>query len=148
MKKFYDNNNQLLCIYLELDSTNYHSKVDFFTDPTLPLQIARMSRPENEVIKPHIHKKNYRNINITAEVLFIISGSMRVDLFDEKKIYHSSFIAKSNSIIALYYGGHGFEIIEEVKMLEIKQGPYSELEDKSRFNYPPGFFIKIEETND
>jgi hypothetical protein len=67
---------------------------------------------------------------------------MRVDLFDSAKDYVSSFIARSNSIVMLFFGGHGFEILEDVKMIEIKQGPYSE-KDKNRFDYPPNLNLRI-----
>jgi len=30
-------------------------------------------------------------------------------------------------------GGHGFEVIEDIKMVEIKQGPYAGEKDKTRF---------------
>ena len=38
-----------------------------------------------------------------------------------------------NDIILLAFGGHGFECLEEVEMIEIKQGPYLGEQDKVRF---------------
>ncbi len=35
--------------------------------------------------------------------------------------------------ILLIRGGHGFEIIEDLEMLEIKQGPFAGDNDKIRF---------------
>jgi hypothetical protein len=36
-------------------------------------------------------------------------------------------------VILLIQGGHGFEVIEEVEMIEVKQGPYVGDQDKTRF---------------
>ena len=34
----------------------------------------------------------------------------------------------------LVHGGHGFKVLKEVEMLEIKQGPYSLVKDKIKFD--------------
>ena len=34
----------------------------------------------------------------------------------------------------LVHGGHGFKVIKDVEMLEIKQGPYLANYDKVKFN--------------
>jgi hypothetical protein len=36
-------------------------------------------------------------------------------------------------VILLITGGHGFEVIEDLEMVEIKQGPYVGEQDKTRF---------------
>ena len=36
-------------------------------------------------------------------------------------------------MILLCAGGHGFDILEETEMIEIKQGPYVGESDKTRF---------------
>ena len=33
----------------------------------------------------------------------------------------------------LVHGGHGFKILKDVEMLEIKQGPYNLIKDKIKF---------------
>lgn len=37
-------------------------------------------------------------------------------------------------MILLIKGGHGFEILEELEMIEVKQGPYVGDNDKVRFS--------------
>lgn len=39
----------------------------------------------------------------------------------------------AGDVILLSTGGHGFEVIEEIEMIEVKQGPYAGEEDKTRF---------------
>ena len=36
-------------------------------------------------------------------------------------------------VILLISGGHGFEVIEEIDMVEVKQGPYADDMDKTPF---------------
>ena len=36
-------------------------------------------------------------------------------------------------IILLVWGGHGFQVLEEVEKIEVKQGPYAGDQDKKRF---------------
>jgi hypothetical protein len=43
-------------------------------------------------------------------------------------------VLESGDVILLSNGGHGFEVLEEVEMIEVKQGPYCGDEDKTRFN--------------
>jgi hypothetical protein len=38
-------------------------------------------------------------------------------------------------VILLSTGGHGFEMLEESELIEVKQGPY--LDDKKRFTPSP-----------
>ncbi len=48
--------------------------------------------------------------------------------------YIFSEILCSGDIILLSKGGHGFEVLEDIEMIEVKQGPYSGDKDKTKFN--------------
>ena len=37
-------------------------------------------------------------------------------------------------VILLAYGGHGFEMMEQSEIIEVKQGPYAGENDKTRFD--------------
>ena len=37
-------------------------------------------------------------------------------------------------VILLISGGHGFEVLEEIEMVEVKQGPYAGEMDKTTFS--------------
>ena len=34
----------------------------------------------------------------------------------------------------LVHGGHGFKVLKNVEMVEVKQGPYSQKKDKIKFD--------------
>jgi mannose-6-phosphate isomerase-like protein (cupin superfamily) len=92
-----------------------------------------MKRPKDYVIVPHVHNPIQRDVQYTKEVLFIKSGKIRVDFYDEDKSYLESTILEAGDVILLAYGGHGFEMIEESEIIEVKQGPYVGELDKVRF---------------
>ena len=48
--------------------------------------------------------------------------------------YVCSRILESGDIIILAAGGHGFEMLEDTEIFEVKQGPYAGENDKTRFN--------------
>ena len=129
--EYFKNENELYAIILRND---YHKDgISFFTDDYLSQQLAYMSHPKGKVIEPHIHKNIERQVFYTQEVLLIKEGKLKVDFFDENKKYLESRILNGGDVILLIKGGHGFEVIENLKMIEVKQGPYLGDNDKIRF---------------
>ena len=61
----------------------------------------------------------------------------------QELIHHGSRILKKNDIILLLKGGHGFEVIQDIEMIEVKQGPYNIKTDKKVFNSIDDKFVKI-----
>ena len=107
--------------------------VDFITPDEYSQQVAYMHHPTGKVIDAHVHNLIHRNVVMTQEVLFIKKGVLRVDFYDEYEDYLESKELYAGDVILLISGGHGFQVIEEVEMIEVKQGPYSGEQDKRRF---------------
>lgn len=114
-------------------STYHNSGIGFFSNDNDGLQLGYMNRPDSYVIAPHTHNKIKREVYFTEEILFIRSGMVRVDFYDEKQQYVESHIARSGDIVILKAGGHGFKVIERADIFEVKQGPYLGAQDKVRF---------------
>lgn len=113
---------------------NYECKgVDFITPDEYSQQVAYMHHPKGKVIDAHVHNVVHRNVVYTQEVLFMKKGKLRVDFYDDYKDYLESCILEAGDTILLTSGGHGFHVLEEVEMIEVKQGPYSGEMDKIRF---------------
>ncbi|RLB83732.1 MAG: hypothetical protein DRH17_00835 [Deltaproteobacteria bacterium] len=113
---------------------NYQNEgITFFTPNDFSQQLAYMKRPEGYQICPHVHKKVNRDVQLTQEVLFIKKGKVKVDFYTHRKEYLESTILESGDVILLASGGHGFTMLEETEMIEVKQGPYVGDEDKVRF---------------
>jgi hypothetical protein len=114
--------------------TTYHSnEINFFTPGDFSQQLGYMNRPAGYVIAPHVHNPVLREVQYTKEVLFIKSGRVRVDFYDDNQTYLESRILESGDVILLAYGGHGFEMLDPTEMIEVKQGPYAGDLDKTRF---------------
>lgn len=79
------NNDKLLSVIIR---SNYKSAgIEFFTPDDFSQQLAYMNRPKNYVIPPHVHNSIQRNVSLTQEVLYIKSGKVRVDYYDDEKNY-------------------------------------------------------------
>ena len=122
-------------LYAIIIRSNYKKDgIEFFTPGNFSQQLGYMKRPSGYEIKPHIHKKISKKIEFTQEVLFIKSGKLRVDFYNTEKKYIQSKIIEKGDIILLSDGGHGFKVIDECEIYEVKQGPYDESNDKERFD--------------
>ena len=114
--------------------------IHFFTPDEFSQQLAFMKHPAGKKISPHVHNSLAREVHFTKEVLFIRKGKLRVDFFDDDKTYLKSRVLQTGDVILLSEGGHGFEMLEETEMVEVKQGPYAGDADKTRFEMNIGEF--------
>ena len=108
--------------------------IKFVTPDDFSQQLAYMNHPKGKEIQPHLHNKVSREVHLTQEVLLIKKGKLRVDFYDDDKNYLNSHVLEQGDVILLSAGGHGFEVLEEVEMIEVKQGPYVGEMDKTRFD--------------
>lgn len=124
-------NEKLLSVIIR---ANYKSDgIEFFTPDDFSQQLAYMNRAKNYVIPPHVHNAVQRDVHFTQEVLVIKSGKVRVDYYDDDRNYLESRVLHQGDVVLLAYGGHGFEMLEDSEMIEVKQGPYAGEMDKVRF---------------
>ena len=107
--------------------------IEFFTPDNFSQQLGYMKRGEGYVIPPHVHNLVPREVVLTQEVLYIKSGKVRVDLYDDDQSYLESRVLAGGDVVLLAQGGHGFEMLETSEIIEVKQGPYVGEEDKVRF---------------
>lgn len=107
--------------------------IEFFTPPDFSQQLGYMKRPKGYLIESHTHKIVERTVNLTQEVLFIKSGKVRVDFYDHENSFRESREVAAGDVLLLAAEGHGFEMLEESEIIEVKQGPYTGDEDKVRF---------------
>ena len=107
--------------------------IEFFTPGEFSQQVAYMKRGKGYKIQEHMHKLQIREVKYTQETLFIKNGRVRVDFYTDDEVYLTSRELKTGDVVLLASGGHGFEFLEEAEMIEVKQGPYCEEEDKVRF---------------
>lgn len=109
-------------------------KTEFYTPDDYSQQLGIIKYAQGGMIKPHYHNKLSREVFFTQEVLVIRKGKVKVNLYDQHLNYICSKILSQGDTILLASGGHGFEMLEDSEMLEIKQGPYNGVtNDKTHF---------------
>ena len=131
MIEYIHNNNQIISIIIR---SHYKSDgIKFFTPDNFSQQLAYMNRERGYTIPPHVHNPVDRKVSLTQEVLYIKSGKVRVDYYNDEKKYLESRILNLGDVVLFSGGGHGFTMIENSEIIEVKQGPYSGEKDKTRF---------------
>jgi len=107
--------------------------LSFLTEDSSVLQVGYMTRPTGDVIVAHVHEPLIRKIVGTQEVLVIQEGMVRLDLFSQSQKYIASVTLNKGDLVLLSEGGHGIEVLEEARIIEVKQGPFADGKDKVRF---------------
>lgn len=105
----------------------------FVTPPTLTQQVGFIRYPAGGVIARHKHRPLDRRIVGTPEVLVVRKGRCEVELFDERDAMTARRELGRGDVLVLVRGGHGFKMLEDTVLLEIKQGPYTGLDEKEHF---------------
>lgn len=112
--------------------SSFHPEgIQFVTPADFSQQLGFMRRPARYKIQPHIHEHIERETTMTQEVLYVRSGRVRVDFYREDEMFAESREISTGDVIRLSSAGHGFEMLEESELIEVKQGPY--IDDKRRF---------------
>jgi hypothetical protein len=109
------------------------AKTTFLTPENLSFQAGFIVYPASSEIARHLHKPIRRELSGTSEVLVVKKGRCEVDFFTDQKKLVATRELKAGDVLLLVGGGHGFRLLEDTVFLEIKQGPYTGLDEKERF---------------
>ena len=105
----------------------------FLTPEDCNLQVGHVVYPAGGEIARHMHLPVERHLVGTTEVLVVERGRCEVDVFGpERQLVTTRELAAGDMLIAVG-GGHGFRVLEDTVLLEIKQGPYPGGTEKERF---------------
>ena len=105
----------------------------FFTKDDDTLQLGFIVYGAGKCITPHVHKSVTRTIIGTPEVLVVKSGKLKTTFYNDERNEIGEEMLFTGDIIVLFKGGHGFEMIENTTLIEVKQGPYLGELDKEKF---------------
>jgi hypothetical protein len=108
-------------------------KTQFMTPDTFGQQMGMIVYRAGEAIVPHVHLPVTRSVEGTTECITVRSGSCEIDIYDSERNHIATRALKTGDIILLLGGGHGFRMIEDTVLFEVKQGPYVGNADKERF---------------
>jgi len=107
---------------------------NFLTQPKENLQVGIINEEKGHSLKPHIHNPVERKILGTQEMLYVEKGRLKVIFFSDSGEKICEEILNPGDLVALLKGGHGFEFLDDAKIIYSKQGPYNDKEtDKKLF---------------
>jgi hypothetical protein len=109
------------------------AETTFATPPELSLQVGFVVYPEGGEIARHDHRPLERRIVGTPEVIVVRSGRCEIDLYDHERRHVTTRELGAGDVLLVAGGGHGFRMLEDTVLLEVKQGPYTGLDEKERF---------------
>ena len=64
------------------------------------------------------------DVNTTQEVLYVERGRMQVTIYTHEWEVITRTEMAAGDVLFSVTGGHGFEVLEDVRLIEVKQGPY------------------------
>lgn len=105
----------------------------FLTPPEFKQQVGYVVCPAGGEIARHVHRPLERRLVGTSEVLVVLKGHAWIDVYDDSHLLVASRELHRGDVMLMVGGGHGFRMIVDTVFLEIKQGPYTGLEEKERF---------------
>jgi len=105
----------------------------FLTPSDCTLQVGHVVYPAGGEITRHVHLPIERHIVGSTEVLIVERGRCEVDIYAEDRRLIQTRELRTGDIIIAVGGGHGFRALEDLVLLEVKQGPYPGGAEKERF---------------
>jgi len=109
------------------------TETTFFTPPEFKQQVGYIVYPAGGEIQRHLHRPLERNLVGTSEVLIVRRGRCQIDIYNDCRELVASRELRSGDITLMVGGGHGFRMQEDTVFLEVKQGPYTRIDEKERF---------------
>ena len=107
--------------------------VKFFTNDEDPLQVGVFDREEGYEVIPHRHNPLKVELSPPGEFIWIQSGSADVKIFDNDWSVIEEVTVAGGDCIIILKGGHSFTMLEQTRILEVKQGPYPGREKEKTF---------------
>jgi len=108
-------------------------KTTFLTPSDFKQQVGFVVYPRGGEIQRHVHRPLERHLIGTSEVIVVRQGRCEIDIYNNHRQLVATEQLREGDILLMVDGGHGFRMLEDTVFLEIKQGPYTGLDDKERF---------------
>ena len=108
-------------------------KTTFLTPSDFNQQVGFVVYPAGGVIPRHVHRPLERHLVGTSEVLVVRQGHCEIDIYNDDRQLVATRELREGDIMLMVGGGHGFRVLEHTVLLEVKQGPYTGLDEKIRF---------------
>lgn len=108
-------------------------KTTFLTPSEFKQQVGFVVYPAGGEIQRHVHRSLERHLVGTSEVLIVRRGRCEIDIYNDGRKLVATRELHEGDIMLMVGGGHGFRMLEDTVLLEVKQGPYTGVDEKERF---------------
>jgi len=124
-------NNKTVAVFHKRE--DWKQGLDFLTPNETYIQAGTWWYPQGKVLKAHVHIPNERSVPLTQEVIVILNGRLRVDLYAENNsIFHQEILGPGDLAVILETG-HGYQALEpDTRVIEVKNGPFISVEKDKR----------------
>jgi hypothetical protein len=109
------------------------TQTTFVTPPQFKQQVGFVVYPAGGEIQRHVHRALERHLVGTSEVLILRQGRCEIDIYNNERELVATRELRQGDIMLMVDGGHGFRMTEDTIFVEVKQGPYTGLDEKERF---------------
>jgi hypothetical protein len=93
------------------------------------LELLTLKHPKGTYLKAHVHIPRKRITRHLQECFIVRKGKVRVDLYGPDKNLFKHIYLKAGELFIALTGGHGFHVMEDVEMIELKNGPFKDDKD-------------------
>jgi len=106
-----------------------------YSDENDFIQLLSWHYQAGKKLPSHMHLPVPRNATHTQEIIVVLSGRLRTDVFDVERHPVAQVLVGAGECMVFLQGGHGYEILEDgTRVFEMKNGPYPGAEiDRERF---------------
>ncbi len=108
-------------------------KTTFVTPEYFKQQLGYIVYPAGAKIARHRHIPIERSLIGTSEVIIVKKGRCEADIYDDQNQIVTTISLDVGDTLVIAAGGHGFRMIEDCVLMEVKQGPYTEQVEKEHF---------------
>jgi uncharacterized protein with PhoU and TrkA domain len=105
----------------------------FLTPNEFTQQVGLIVYPATGEVRRHTHRKIERRIRGTSEVILVRKGKCELDIYDDDRNLVATRVLNTGDLMLMVGGGHGFRMIEDTVLVEVKQGPYTGIDEKELF---------------
>jgi hypothetical protein len=114
-------------------ASNEPTSTVFATPDDSIQQVGFIVHPAGAEIGRHFHEPIERAITGTPEVLIVRQGRCEIDIYNSDEELVATRELQPDDVMVMVGGGHGFRMLEDTILLEVKQGPYFGPDEKRQF---------------
>ncbi len=125
MKEIYSNLDKSRLLHFVKRAVDFGPREELI-DPREVLQLSSQLVSRGTSFRPHRHLVKTVQISELAaqESWVVVSGRVRATFYDTDDSVLESVELSAGDVSVSLAGGHGYEILEESRILEFKTGPY------------------------